>query len=199
MAASAATYPATMTFDPPANMPRWRALFSVFAAIPHLVVLSFLGSVAQALGIIAWIMAVFTGKVPKGIADVQSMYLRYSMRATLYALAMSPEYPPFTFDMTAADPGDVVGLRVDITPQLEDRNRVTAFFRILLAIPHFIALLFVGIAAAVAIWIGLVAVLFTGRWPEGLRTFALNMTRWSLRVQAYTMLLTDEYPPFELG
>jgi hypothetical protein len=117
----------------------------------------------------------------------------------MYAMAMTPEYPPFTFEMTQADPGDVAGLRVDVTPQLEGRNRATAFFRILLAIPHFIVLAIVGIGAAVAILIGLIAVLFTGHWPEGLRTFVVNMQRWSLRLQAYTMLLTDEYPPFELG
>ena len=40
------------------------------------------------------------------------------------------------------------------------------------------------------------AVLFTGRWPEGMRSFVLNVLRWYLRVSTYFLLLTDEYPPF---
>ena len=41
--------------------------------------------------------------------------------------------------------------------------------------------------------------LFTGRWPAGLREFVLNVYRWYLRVQTYFLLLTDEYPPFQLS
>jgi hypothetical protein len=44
--------------------------------------------------------------------------------------------------------------------------------------------------------IALFAVLFTGRWPEGMRDFVLNVYRWYLRVSNYFLLLTDEYPPF---
>ena len=77
-------------------------------------------------------------------------------------------------------------------------NRVTTFFRSILAIPHFVALFFVGIAASVAWVIGAFAVLFTGRWPEGLRRFVVGSMRWTLRVNAYTVLLTDDYPPFSL-
>jgi hypothetical protein len=41
-------------------------------------------------------------------------------------------------------------------------------------------------------------VLFTGRWPDGLRDFVIKVMRWGVRVQAYFLLLTDEYPPFAL-
>jgi hypothetical protein len=41
-------------------------------------------------------------------------------------------------------------------------------------------------------------VLFTGRWPDGWRALVINILRWYLRVQAYFLLLTDEYPPFSL-
>jgi hypothetical protein len=41
-------------------------------------------------------------------------------------------------------------------------------------------------------------VLFTGRWPEGMQAFVLNVMRWYLRVETYYLLLTDDYPPFEL-
>jgi len=42
------------------------------------------------------------------------------------------------------------------------------------------------------------AVLFTGRWPESMRAFCVGYYRWSLRVQAYLLLITDAYPPFRL-
>ena len=84
-------------------------------------------------------------------------------------------------------------------PELTDRNRVTVGFRLILVIPHVIVLVLLGIAAAVVVLIAFFAVLFTGRWPEGLREFVLNVQRWYLRVQTYFLLLTDEYPPFQLG
>jgi Domain of unknown function (DUF4389) len=41
-------------------------------------------------------------------------------------------------------------------------------------------------------------VLFTGRWPEGLRSFVVGVIRWGTRVSAYFLLLTDKHPPFSL-
>jgi hypothetical protein len=111
---------------------------------------------------------------------------------------LQEEYPPFTFDMTPTDPGDQPRVRVDIAPQLEDRNRLTVAFRLILAIPQIIVLAVLVIAACVVIVIGFFAVLFTGKWPAGLRDFLLSVVRWSIRVQAYLALLTDEYPPFAL-
>ena len=65
-------------------------------------------------------------------------------------------------------------------------------------IPHLIVLAVLEIAAWVLAVIAFFVVLFTGRWPEGMRTFVLNVTRWYLRVDAYFLLLVDEYPPFAL-
>jgi hypothetical protein len=55
-----------------------------------------------------------------------------------------------------------------------------------------------GIAAFVAWVIGFFAVLFTGRWPKGLRTFVVGYMRWRTRVEAHVGLLTDEDPPLSL-
>jgi hypothetical protein len=62
----------------------------------------------------------------------------------------------------------------------------------------FVVLFLLGIAAGVSLLIASFAVLFTGRWPDGLRAFVLSVLRWKLRVQAYFLLLVDEYPPFAL-
>jgi hypothetical protein len=87
---------------------------------------------------------------------------------------------------------------VDFQPELDDRNRLTTFFRWVLAIPHYIVLAVLSLVAAVAWIIAFFAVLFTGRWPAGLRDFVVGYVRWSVRVSAYSLLLTDQYPPFSL-
>jgi hypothetical protein len=70
----------------------------------------------------------------------------------------------------------------------------------LLAIPHYIILFFLSIAAIVCVVIAWFAILFTGRYPRGLFDFVVGVYRWSLRVVAYAFLLTtDRYPPFALN
>ncbi len=71
-------------------------------------------------------------------------------------------------------------------------------FRFILIIPQAIVLTFVAIAWIVTMIIAWFAILFGGRYPEGLWTFGEGVIRWSLRVEAYWLLLTDEYPPFSL-
>jgi hypothetical protein len=68
----------------------------------------------------------------------------------------------------------------------------------LLAIPHYIVLTVLGIGAFVVAVVAFFAVLFTGKYPEGLRSFLIGVSRWSWRVSAYAGLLRDEYPPFSL-
>jgi hypothetical protein len=71
-------------------------------------------------------------------------------------------------------------------------------FRIILVIPQVILLGVLVVAAFVALVIAFFAVLFTSRWPEGLRSFIVGVMRWGTRVSAYFLLLTDTYPPFSL-
>ena len=111
---------------------------------------------------------------------------------------MREEYPAFSFTSSAGDPGDDPRVRVDVQPQLTGRNRVTVFFRFLLAIPHFLVLGLLAIGAYIAGIVAFFTVLFTGRWPEGMMKFVLGVARWGVRAQAYYLMLTDEYPPFSL-
>ncbi len=70
----------------------------------------------------------------------------------------------------------------------------------LLAIPHYIVLFFLGVAAVVAVIVAWFAILFTGRYPRGLFDFVAGVTRWANRVVGYAgTLVTDEYPPFRLA
>jgi hypothetical protein len=79
---------------------------------------------------------------------------------------------------------------------VEQRSRLTTFFRLLLAIPHYIVLALWGIGVFFAVVIAWFALLFTGRWPQGLYDFTAGFIRYYTRVSAYTWLLVDPYPPF---
>jgi hypothetical protein len=79
---------------------------------------------------------------------------------------------------------------------VEKRSRLTTFFRLILAIPHFIAVLFYIFAAEVVTFIAWFALLFTGRYPQGMYDFVAGALRYGTRVCGYAFLLTDDYPPF---
>lgn len=72
----------------------------------------------------------------------------------------------------------------------------TFFGWIYVLIPHGIVLCFYGIAAVVVTFIAWWAILFTGKYPKGMFDFVVGYQRWSNRVNAYMLLLTDAYPPF---
>jgi hypothetical protein len=98
--------------------------------------------------------------------------------------------------MSAISPSHPIDIEIDYPATL---SRISTFFRGILWIPHYIALfvLFVGFFfSTVCAWF---AVLFTGRYPEGLWNFGLGVHRWQLRVASYALLQTDRYPPFSLG
>jgi hypothetical protein len=78
----------------------------------------------------------------------------------------------------------------------ESRNRLTAFFRPILAIPLAIWLYVYALVAAIAIVIAWFAIVFTARYPRGLYDFVAGYTRFYARFTAYATLLTDPYPAF---
>lgn len=79
---------------------------------------------------------------------------------------------------------------------VEQRSRLSTFFRWFLAIPHFFVLAVWGFVAYIAVFIAWFAIVFTGRYPAGLYAFVYGLTRYSSAVSAYIYLLTDQYPPF---
>ena len=189
------SYPATFTLDAPEKIARWRPLVQWVLAIPHFIILYVFGIVAQLIAVIAWFVIVFTGKLPQGLAKVLVTYNRYNTRVFTYAGFLHDQYPPFSFPDTDEDPGDHPAA-VSYQPALEDRNRLTVGLRIIWAIPAFLYMFVIAIVGVVCWFLAFFAVLFTGRWPEGLRDWVMKLMRVGLRLNAYVMLLTDEYPPF---
>ena len=79
---------------------------------------------------------------------------------------------------------------------VESRNRLTVFFRLILAIPLMIWGALYGIVAELAVVVGWFAIVITGRYPKALYDFVAEFTRFYTRVLAYVYLLADPYPPF---
>jgi Domain of unknown function (DUF4389) len=105
--------------------------------------------------------------------------------------------PPRAEDIV---PEALAGYPVTLSIDRQDSySRWLPFVKWLLAIPHYIVLIFLAIGAAVAVLISFFAVLITGRYPRGLFDFVVGVHRWALRVTGYVYLLTDSYPPFSLG
>jgi hypothetical protein len=79
---------------------------------------------------------------------------------------------------------------------VEKRSRLTTFFRFITAIPAAILAFLYVLAAEVVVFIAWFVLLFTGRWPEGMYRFVAGAVRNVSRMQAYSVLLTDKYPPW---
>lgn len=188
------SYPVTIDVETPERIANWRPLVQWLLGIPHLLIAGVLENVAQLLAFISWFVILFTGRLPEGIANFQAMTLRYGQRSRLYAGFLYETYPPFDFTVTSSEPGGSP-MSLTVTPELEERNRVSVAFRLILAIPAMLFTVLIAIVGVVCHFLAFFAVLFTGRWPQGLRTWVMNMVRVWTRLQAYLLLLTDEYPP----
>ena len=152
---------------------------------------------SQLVAVISWFAIVFTGKLPAGLADFQAMRIRYELRVLAYMGFLHDEYPPFAFDATSDEPGGTP-VTAGFTPALEDRKRLTVLLRLIWMIPAAVFAVIIGIIQVVCMLLGFFAVLFTGRWPAGLQDFVISALRVGTRLNAYGLLLTDEYPPFAL-
>jgi hypothetical protein len=197
-------YPLTFDVTPPeGTRNRLTSAFRLILAIPHLLLVGgpgagfggnsstgVFGSLAAIVSVIAWFAILFTGKFPRGLWDLSHMYMRWRARAIAYVALLRDEYPPF------GDGPYPVEFQLDYP---EARNRWTVAFRLILAIPQLIVFFFIGIVWFITVVIGWFAILFTGRYPQGLWQFGVGVQRWSLRLQAYLLLLRDEYPPFSLS
>jgi hypothetical protein len=138
--------------------------------------------------LIAWFSILFTGKYPDGLRNIAVAYLRWRVRAVTYIALLRDEYPPF-------GEGDYPA-QVDIGASDGVRDRLSVAFRIILLIPQLLSVWVLGIAWALTTIVAWFSIVFTGRYPAPLYEFAVGVLRWNTRVEAYALLLDDEYPPF---
>jgi len=170
-------------------------------ALPHFILLAFLGVAFVVVSIIAFFAILFTAKYPRGLFDFNVGVMRWSWRVGFYTYGAlgTDKYPPFS--LKAGDyPAD---LEVAYPENLSRGLVLVKWW--LLAIPQYIVVgIFQGggrsggLVFVLAIFAA-VAVLFTGKYPKDIFNFVVGMNRWSIRVGAYAALMTDQYPPFRLG
>ena len=86
-------------------------------------------------------------------------------------------------------------IRLVVNDDLQ-RNRLTVFFRLILAIPLFLWAILWGVIVSLAWIVNWFATLFMGQSPEGLHNFLATYLRYTTHVRAYTLLVADPYPPF---
>jgi hypothetical protein len=191
-----APYPVTVDFDHDDVVARWRPLVNWLLAIPQFFIVYLLGLAERALTFLSFFLVLFTKRIPDSIFDFRVMIYRYQWRVVTFGFFMRDEYPPFTFDLGPNDPRTDAALVGIERPG--EMNRWLPLVKWLLAIPHYIVLVFLWIAVVFVWLITFFAVIFTGRYPRGMRDFVVGVARWSTRVNAYVALMTDAYPPFSL-
>ena len=138
------------------------------------------------------LMLLFRKKYPRWWFDWNLQLSRFLARVWVYAALLRDEYP-------STDEEQAVHLDFPY-PDAAKLSRGLPLVKWFLAIPHWIVLWFLWIGAAVCTIIAWFAILFTGKYPQGLFDYVVGVQRWSLRVSAYAILLiTDQYPPFSLS
>jgi len=203
-------YPVNFSVDyPDRALNRVTTFFRIFTVIPIAIVLGAVAGgtwqwsyangstsvVASAGGLLFFaplLMLVFRQKYPRWWFDWNLELQRFGNRVFAYLALMDDRYP-------ATD--DHQSVRLDYSyPGAAELNRWLPLVKWLLAIPHYIVLFFLEIAAFFAVVIAWFAILFTGTYPRGLFHFVEGTFRWTNRVIGYALILvTDEYPPFRLN
>jgi len=208
--AAAAPYPARLVIDyPDRPLSRLSTLFRPVAAIPIALVFALVAGdsfgtrgagstttlVSTGGGVLVLpvvLMLLFRRKYPGWWFDWNLELTRFSTRLLAYVALLDDRYP-------STDETQAVHLEID-RPDGAALSRGLPLVKWLLAIPHLVVLVVVGVGVAVTLVIAWFAILFTARYPRWAFDFVVGWIRWGLRVNCYAFLLTtDRYPPFSLG
>jgi Domain of unknown function (DUF4389) len=201
-------YPVTFSVDyPDRDLNRLTTFFRIFTVIPIYIVLalvvgyyygtgeytSYAGAGIGLLTLPTVLMLLFRKKYPRWWFDWNLEVSRFSNRVGIYIALMDDTYP-------STDEQQAVHLDFPYPDAENDLQRGMPLIKWLLAIPHYIVLIFLGIGAFFVVIFAWFAILFTGRFPRGAFDFVEGVLRWENRVIAYAFtLVTDKYPPFRLG
>jgi hypothetical protein len=175
-----------LDIDPPARQRRLTVLLRLLLLIPQFIVLAVLGIAVFVVAIIGWFAALVLGRLPDWAADFLSGYVGYATRVEASESLLVDTYPPFSFSA----PGYPV--RIELRPG--ELNRLAVLLRIFLAIPAGIIYGVVSAGWEVCSFFIWLIVLLLGRMPEPLFEATAAITRYSMRLQAYWLMLTAAYP-----
>ena len=205
MQANTPAYPLRFDVDYPNRLNRLTTAFRLIWIIPILVVLVVIshgtwesGGQTVSIGgggllfLGPLIMILFRRKYPRWWFDWNLELLRFSNRVGASLTLLTDAYP-------STDDHQSVHLDIDYPNARTELSRWLPLVKWLLAIPHYIVLILLSVAAIFAVVFAWFAILFTGKYPTGLFDFVVGTIRWGNRVIAYAFLLvTDIYPPFSL-
>jgi hypothetical protein len=200
-------YPLTYSVDYPEELDRLSTAFRIILVIPIAIVLATVNHYAfggwggrattyiaagGALFLGPLLMILFQKKYPRWWFDWNLELLRFSNRVDIYISLLTDRYP-------STDEQQSLHLDIDYPDVEADLKRGMPLVKWFLAIPHYIILFFLFIAAFFCVIAAWFAIVFTGRYPRSLFDFVVGVHRWVNRVAAYAFLLvTDKYPPFSL-
>ena len=203
------SYPVQFDVDFPSRpLNRLTTAFRFVIAIPIIVVLTMLSGEAfnggdrsmerevviggAAVFVPLVLMLVFRQKYPRWWFDWNLNLMRFGNRVTAYLALLDDRYPSTDEDQS---------VHLDFAyPDARQMNRWLPPVKWMLAIPHYIVLFFLWIAAIVAVIVAWFAILIGGTYPRALFDLVVGVLRWTNRVQGYAFaLVTDQYPPFSLS
>ncbi len=206
-------YPVQLSIDyPDRPLNRLTSALRIFTVIPIVIVLGAISGYSAQLGahggghastiaiggagllfLPPLLMIVFRQKYPRWWFDWNLQLLRFANRIGLYFALMDDHYP-------STDEQQALHLDFAYPDAARELNRWLPIVKWLLAIPHYVVLLFLYIGMLVAVIVSWFAILFTGRYPRGLFDYVEGVIRWHNRVVSYAFILvTDRYPPFRLA
>ena len=149
-----------------------------------------------AVGFLAWFACLALGRMPMGFRDLLAYTLRYGAQTWAYLLFLTDRYPNADpSEPPAAQPTPAKPVRLRVEDDLR-RSRLTVFFRLLLTIPHFVWLVLWGVVVFLALIVGWLATLISGRLPKALHRFIAAYVRYATHVYAFLTLVGNPFPGF---
>lgn len=191
---AAAAYPVRlrMAFDP--ALSRWKTALRLPLLLPSYVLISVVASLLPVVLFSARAGTLLRRKHPDWLFGFSAGFVALVARFQAYACLLTDAQPSLSQEVS----GPVIFGCDPIPPGKASRWRGIAW-RLVLCVPHFIVLSALGWAQGAVTVLAWFAILFTGRYPEGLFEFSAGVIRWQTRVLAYMLLLTDDFPPYALA
>ncbi len=189
--ATATGYPVTFDVQYPEELSRWLIFVKWLLAIPQLIVVYLLVLVSAVVTFIAFFAILFTKRYPRGMFDFVVGVNRWTANVTAYIFLMRDDYPPFSMD------AGKYAVTYDVAYP-EELSRWMIFVKWLLVLPNALVAVLLLLVAEIVTFIAWFAILFTKQYPESLFRFVVGALRWQHRANAYSNLLTDQYPPFSM-
>jgi hypothetical protein len=171
---------------------RVTTFFRALLAIPHYVVLGLYAFAAAFAVTIAWLAIIVTGRYPAALYAFNAGFQRYSARVSAYTYLLTDEYPPF-----GAGQGTSYPVELQIGPPKPSYSRLSALLRFLPLIVVGMIRFALAFVASIVLFVAWIAILITGRLPQGLHNTLVFVASYGARASAYAYLLSESFPSFD--